>query len=78
MGATNDLPSRVLQHQAGTGSAFARRYKVHWLVYYEQYDDVRDAIQREKSLKRNARAWKINLIEENNPDWKDLSDDFTA
>ena len=48
------------------------------MVYYEQYNDVRDAIQREKSLKRYARAWKINLIEENNPDWKDLSDDFTA
>ena len=78
IGVTNDLPNRVLQHRAGTGSVFTRRYKVHLLVYYEQFDDVRDAIQREKSLKRYARAWKINLIEENNSDWKDLSADFTA
>jgi putative endonuclease len=78
VGVTNDLPNRVLQHKAGTGSTFTRRYNVHRLVYYEQYDDVRDAIQREKSLKRYARAWKINLIEENNPDWRDMSDDFTA
>jgi len=78
VGVTNDLPNRVLQHRAGTGSGFTIRYKVHWLVYYEQYDDVRDAIQREKSIKRYRRAWKINLIEEQNPDWKDLSADFTA
>ena len=78
VGVTNDLPNKVLQHRAGTGSVFTKRYKVHLLVYYEHYDDVRDAIQREKSLKRYARAWKINLIEENNPDWKDLSADFTA
>ena len=78
VGVTNDLPNRVLQHRAGTGSVFTKRYKAHLLVYYEPYDDVRDAIQREKSLKRYARAWKINLIEENNPDWKDLSADFTA
>jgi len=78
VGVTGDLPNRVLQHKAGTGSAFTRRYKVHRLVYYEQYDDVRDAIQREKSLKRYARAWKINLNEEHNPGWKDLSADFTA
>lgn len=78
VGVTNDLPNRVLRHKAGTGSVFTQRYKVRRLVYYEQYDDVRDAIQREKSLKRYARAWKLNLIEENNPDWRDLSADFTA
>ena len=78
VGMTNDLPNQVLRHKAGTGSVFTQRYKVRRLVYYEQYDDVRDAIQREKSLKRYARAWKLNLIEENNPDWRDLSADFTA
>ncbi len=78
VGVTGDLPNRVLQHRAGTGSAFTRRYNVHRLVYYEQYDDVRDAIQREKSIKRYRRAWKINLIEQQNSDWADLFADFTA
>ncbi len=78
VGVTNDLPNRVLRHRAGTGSTFTRRYNVHLLVYYEQYDDVRDAIQREKSIKRYPRAWKINLIEERNPNWKDLFAHFSA
>jgi len=54
------------------GSAFTRRYRVHTLVWFEEFARARDAIQREKSLKRYNRAWKINLIERTNPHWVDL------
>ena len=72
IGVTNGLIFRVEQHRAGKGSAFARRYSVHTLVWYEEFASARDAIQREKSLKRYNRAWKINLIERTNPHWPDL------
>ena len=72
IGVTNGLIFRVEQHRAGKGSAFTRRYSVHTLVWYEEFARARDAIQREKSLKRYNRAWKINLIERTNPHWLDL------
>jgi putative endonuclease len=72
IGVTNGLIQRIEQHRAGTGSAFTRRYGVHTLVWYEEFASARDAIQREKSLKRYNRAWKINLIEQTNPHWQDL------
>ena len=72
IGVTNGLIFRVEQHRAGTGSAFTYKYRVHVLVWYEQLASARDAIQREKSLKRYNRAWKINLIERTNPHWLDL------
>ncbi|MBA5775795.1 GIY-YIG nuclease family protein [Stappia sp. F7233] len=72
IGVTNDLARRISEHREGIGSAFARRYSVHRLVYYEHFMDVGAAIAREKQLKRWNRAWKIRLIEENNPDWVDL------
>jgi putative endonuclease len=72
IGVTNGLIQRIEQHRAGTGSAFMRRYRVHTLVWYEEFARARDAIQREKSLKRYNRAWKINLIECTNPHWEDL------
>ena len=56
----------------GAASAFTRRYKVHTLVWYQEYADVREAIQREKTMKEWPRQWKINLIEEDNPHWADL------
>ena len=77
-GVTNDIVNRVQQHKNGIGSSFTARYRVHLLVYYEVFDDVRDAIQREKAIKRYYRQWKINLIEKDNPDWRDLSEEFTA
>jgi putative endonuclease len=77
-GVTNDIVNRVQQHKNGIGSSFTARYRVHLLVYYEVFDDVRDAIQREKSIKHYIRQWKINLIEKDNPDWRDLSEEFTA
>ena len=72
IGVTNGLIQRIDQHRVGTGSAFTRHYRVHMLVWYEEFARARDAIQREKSLKRYNRAWKINLIEHTNPHWEDL------
>ena len=74
IGVTNSLQKRMEQHRAGKGSEFAKRYGVHRLVYTEAYERVEEAIAREKQLKRWKRDWKIELIERDNPDWRDLSD----
>ena len=73
IGVTNDLTRRVAEHLSRAGSAFVRRYGLNRLVYSEQYDDILSAIQRETSLKRWPRAWKVRLIHMGNPDWNDLS-----
>lgn len=72
IGVTNGIVRRVELHRIGTGSAFTRKYGVRLLVWFEEFGDVREAIQREKSLKNWPRAWKINLIERTNPHWIDL------
>ena len=72
VGVTNDLARRVFQHQLGFHDGFTKKYKVHWLVYYETFDDIREAIQREKRLKKWNRSWKIALIEKENPTWEDI------
>jgi putative endonuclease len=72
VGVTSDLPSRVAQHKDGTFGGFTRRYGVKRLVWYEPHDFINVAIQREKSLKKYKRDWKINLIEQDNPGWDDL------
>jgi len=72
IGVTNGLIFRVEQHRAGKGSAFTRKYQVHMLVWFEEFADIRHAIQREKTLKHYVREWKINLIERTNPHWIDL------
>ncbi len=77
IGVTNDLPGRVYAHKIGKASAFTKRYGVTRLVWYEEFPIVPLAIQRETSLKRWTRAWKIALIEKHNPDWKDLSAGLT-
>jgi putative endonuclease len=69
---TNNLSLRVYQHRTGAGSHFARRYRVSLLVWYEYYADVKEAIAREKQLKKCERKWKLGLIESFNPDWADL------
>ena len=69
---TNSLLRRVAQHREGTAGRFTKRYNVHNLVWYEPYQFIEDAIQREKSIKRWPRQWKINLIEHENPHWQDL------
>ena len=75
-GVTNDLLRRVEEHKTGTGSAFAKKYNVNKLVFYESGDDINIAIAREKQIKAGSRQKKINLIESMNPEWKDLIDDF--
>jgi putative endonuclease len=72
IGVTGSLASRIPQHKDGTGSRFAARFGVQRLVWYEEFFDVRDAIDREKELKKWRRAWKIALIEKTNPDWNEL------
>ena len=68
----NNLTARIYAHREGRGSAFTKKYDVKMLVWYETYDMVTDAIQRENSLKRWPRKWKVELIEKMNPDWDDL------
>jgi putative endonuclease len=72
IGVTNNLIRRVYEHKAGLADGFTKRYRIHRLVYFEQYDDVDAAILREKRLKKWDRVWKIGLIEELNPNWDDL------
>lgn len=72
IGVTNNLSSRIYAHCEGRGSAFTRKYKVKKLVWYETYDMVTDTIQRETSLKRWPRKWKLALIEKDNSNWDDL------
>jgi putative endonuclease len=71
-GVTSDLLTRVSQHRQGEGSRFTDEYWCRRLVWYEVHADMRSAIQREKSLKRYLRSWKIELIEKENPNWVDL------
>ena len=75
-GITNNIQRRVLEHRAGTGSKFAKKYNVHKLVYYECGDDVNVAIVREKQIKAGSRKKKIELIKSINPEWKDLYEEF--
>ena len=72
IGITSDLVARVYQHREQTKPGFTKRYEVTRLVYFEQYDDPENAIRREKRLKKWTRAWKIALIEKDNPNWDDL------
>jgi putative endonuclease len=72
IGVTNELLRRTYEHREGLVEGFTRRYGVKRLVYYETYQDIREAIQREKALKEWRRDWKIALIERDNPDWCDL------
>ena len=73
IGVTSNLASRIEGHRAGAVEGFTREYDVHLLVYFELHDEMYEAIQREKRLKKWTRAWKIRLIEEANPGWRDLS-----
>ena len=72
VGVTNDLVRRAYEHKNDIVDGFTKRYGVHLLVYYESTNEVASAIQREKQIKKWNRAWKIELIERVNQDWKDL------
>jgi putative endonuclease len=73
IGVTSDLATRLWQHRTGATPGFATRYGAIRLVHAEFFDRMDEAIAREKQLKRWHRAWKINLIEVGNPDWRDLA-----
>jgi putative endonuclease len=72
IGVTSNLVRRVLEHREGKTPGFTRRYGLKRLGWYERFESMTMAIQREKSLKRWPRQWKINLIERDNPQWDDL------
>ena len=72
VGFTNDLIRRIYAHQNDLAEGFTKKYGVHTLVYYEQGEDFDGVLQREKQLKEWRREWKLALIEEKNPEWKDL------
>ena len=72
IGVTSDLPARLADHTLGIGSKHTAKYQIRRLVWFEDHEDMESDIQREKSLKRYKSAWKINLIEENKPEWLPL------
>lgn len=76
IGVTNDLERRVLEHKQKINEGFTSKYNVTRLVYFESFQYINDAILREKRLKKWNRQWKINLIEEENKEWNDLSEDW--
>ena len=71
-GVTSDLLKRVWEHRNDAVDRFTKRYGVHSLVYYELHGDMESAILREKQIKKWRRAWKIQMIEKDNPEWLDL------
>ena len=71
-GVTSNLQKRAWQHKNDLAAGFTKQYAVHLLVYHELHDNMMSAITREKQMKKWNRAWKLELIEEQNPDWKDL------
>ena len=72
MGVTSDLVQRIWQHKNDLAEGFTKRYGVHMLVWYEECGTMEAAISREKAIKEWKRAWKIRLIENRNPEWKDI------
>ena len=72
IGLTSDLIGRVWQHREGIADGFTKRYGCKTLVWYEHASDIDAAIRREKQMKEWKRLWKLRVIEEMNPDWKDL------
>ena len=75
-GVTSDLIKRIYEHKNDLVEGFTKKYKVHELVYFEETNDVESAIKREKQIKAWKRSWKLELIEKENPSWKDLSHDL--
>ncbi len=78
VGVTNNLARRTWEHREGVAEGFTKRYDVKTLVYIESHEDIREAIAREKKLKRWRRAWKIELIGRDNPSWRDLFDEIAS
>ena len=76
IGVTNNLYRRMYEHKNKIIGGFTKKYSIDKLVHFETTNDIRIAIQREKRLKKWYRKWKITLIEKENPEWKDLSEDW--
>ena len=74
IGVTSDIVKRVYEHKNSFVDGFTKKYHIHKLVYFETHHSIEEAIKREKQLKKWIRAWKIDLIEKENPDWEDLYD----
>jgi putative endonuclease len=74
LGVTSDLPTRIWQHRTGAGDGFSKKYGCTRLVWFEHFDNLHDAREREWQMKKWKRAWKIELIEKSNPQWRDLWD----
>ncbi|WP_257543131.1 GIY-YIG nuclease family protein [Sphingopyxis sp. DBS4] len=75
-GVTSNLLQRIHQHREGLIPGFTREYEVKLLMWFEQHATMESAIQREKRIKKWNRAWKLELIETGNPDWRDLAEDL--
>ena len=76
IGITNNLTRRLDEHKKGLVKSFSKQYKIKYLVYFEETNDVKEAITREKQLKRWNRTWKNQLITQLNPKWEDLSKEW--
>ena len=76
IGVTNDLIRRVHEHQQGIADGFTKKHNIKMLVWYEQHTVIEQAIIREKQLKKWNRAWKVELVEKENPLWRDLTGDL--
>jgi putative endonuclease len=78
VGVTNDIARRSREHRCGICEGFTKRYRLTMLVYAEWHEDILRAIQRETSIKHWPRRWKLNLIEAQNPEWRDLYESLLA
>ncbi len=76
VGVTSNLSRRIYEHREGLVAGFTKQYGLKLLVYYERYEDIRDAIQRESNIKHWRRSWKVRLILDMNPEWRDLYADL--
>lgn len=76
IGVTSNLPKRVWEHKNKVVAGFTEKYAVDKLVWFEVHENAESAIRKEKRLKKYVRQWKLNLINEMNPDWNDLYDDI--
>ncbi|MEA0970596.1 GIY-YIG nuclease family protein [Candidatus Megaera venefica] len=77
VGVTGDLSRRIYEHKENLNDGFTKKYNINQLIYIEEFQDIIEAIHREKCLKKWNRAWKLRLIEEQNPDWRDLYETVT-
>jgi len=76
IGVTSNLIRRIIAHKEGQGSIFTKKYHLQYLLYFEEFSDINQAIQREKQLKNWRKEWKYNLIKELNPNLKDLYEEL--